>query len=274
MTDTLLIFGKNGMLGRYVYSYFTKNQKYKVIPVTRKEFNVTFDTLSGLEEFLISNNINNKMCIINCLGSIPQRYTSSSVSEYYLVNTIFPLLLSKLCKKYGVHYIHPSTDCVYKGTSGQYNEDSFHDEQNAYGQSKSLGESIDATVIRTSIIGEELANKTSLLEWVRNSKGTINGWTNHYWNGVTCLQWCKIIDIIISTQQFWKGARHVYSPTVKSKSELVEYINDVYTLNLNINPIKASVCVDKTLTSTYPLIWNIPELEDQIREQSKFTLLS
>ena len=32
-------------------------------------------------------------------------------------------------------------------------------------------------------------NKLSFLEWVRNNTGnTVNGYTNHLWNGVTCLE--------------------------------------------------------------------------------------
>ena len=86
----------------------------------------------------------------------------------------------------------------FTGKKGSYNEDDLHDEINDYGTSKSLGELCDATIIRTSIIGEELRNKRSLLEWVKsNAHGEINGYDNHYWNGVTCLQLSFFIKDII-----------------------------------------------------------------------------
>ena len=50
--------------------------------------------------------------------------------------------------------IHVTTDCVFSGKDGNYNENSIHDETNDYGISKSLGELCDTTIIRTSIIGE------------------------------------------------------------------------------------------------------------------------
>ena len=66
--------------------------------------------------------------------------------------------------------IHITTDCVFTGLTGFYTETSTHDSLDIYGKTKSLGEPEKATVIRTSIIGEELYNKKSLLEWVKTNK--------------------------------------------------------------------------------------------------------
>ena len=54
--------------------------------------------------------------------------------------------------------IHPTTDCVYTGLKGDYDENDSYDVCDVYGMSKALGESNNCTVIRTSIIGEELKN--------------------------------------------------------------------------------------------------------------------
>ena len=38
----------------------------------------------------------------------------------------------------------------------------------------------------------------SLIEWLKTNKnGTINGYENHFWNGVTCLTLANIIENII-----------------------------------------------------------------------------
>lgn len=276
MVDTIVVFGSTGMLGRYVYSYFTSLEKYTVISVSRKDFEVSQENLLNLESFLQSKNINSKHCIINCLGSIPQRYTSKDTTNYFTVNSIFPLLLAKICLKYNAKCIHPSTDCVYDGMKGKYLETDYHDEINAYGQSKSLGESPYITILRASIIGEELSNKKSFLEWVKNSSGTISGWNNHFWNGITCLQWCKIAEHIIHNNLFWQGVRHIYSPTPKSKYELANDIKNVYNLDIQIEETVAKIECDKTLASLHStnMIFNIPELYNQIQEQSVFKLIA
>ena len=53
-------------------------------------------------------------------------------------------------------------------------KNAIHDELNEYGISKSLGELCNGTIIRTSIIGEEMRNKRSLLEWVKSNKNKEN----------------------------------------------------------------------------------------------------
>ena len=91
--------------------------------------------------------------------------------------------------------IHVTTDCVFSGKDGNYNENSIHDETNDYGISKSLGELCDATIIRTSIIGEEINNKRSLLEWVRSNSGKeINGYENHFGMELLDLQLAYILE--------------------------------------------------------------------------------
>ena len=169
--------------------------------------------------------------------------------------------------------IHITTDCVFSGKDGNYNELSEHDETNDYGMSKSLGELCKATIIRTSIIGEELTNKRSLLEWVKSNKEKeINGFTQHYWNGVTCLQLAKIIYKVIKDDLYWEGTRHIFSPKSVSKFELVSIINEVYDLNITVVPFETEK-VDKTLITIYNTnsIFNIYSLKEQIIELNKYT---
>lgn len=274
MLYKIVIFGSNGMLGNYIKLFFEKNINYQVIPLTRKDYDINLSTVSKLDELFDKLSINSNTCIINCSGLIPQRHMGDD-NNYYIINTVFPLQLSKISNKYNAKLICPTTDCVYTGKKGNYVESDFHDELNSYGISKSLGEPNNATVIRVSIIGEEKENKCSFLEFVKNSSGTINGWSNHLWNGITCLQYCKIIEQIIKENLFWKGVRHIYSPDTKSKYELACIIKNVYNIPININKYDAVVCVDKTLKSEYDTndLFNISSLEQQITEQSKFNLV-
>ena len=169
--------------------------------------------------------------------------------------------------------IHVTTDCVFSGKEGKYNEKSIHDEINDYGMSKSLGELCKATIIRTSIIGEEVNNKRSLLEWVKSNSGKeINGYENHYWNGVTCLQLAKIVNEIINTGNYWNGVRHIFSPRSVSKYELVTIINDIYNLKIKINKFKTPESVNKTITSIYENMFTIPDLQKQIEELNKYII--
>lgn len=265
----IFIFGSNGMLGNYVKSYLS--QHYEIIyNLTRNNYDLSKLNIHSLEDLLINKTLEKDDVVINCAGVIPQASKQRSVNSklYFTVNSLFPVILSQLCDKYGAKMIHITTDCVFSGKDGQYNELSVHDETNDYGMSKSLGELCNATIIRTSIIGEELTNKRSLLEWVKSNKSKeINGFTNHFWNGVTCLQLVKIIHKIINKNLYWLGVRHVFSPRSVSKFELISLINEVYNLEIKVNPFETEK-VNKTLTTIYETngLFNIPDLKEQIVE--------
>lgn len=187
--------------------------------------------------------------IINCIGIINKLVENEGVISTIKVNSIFPNLLERLCDIRQFRFIHISTDCVYKGDKGHYSESDLHDATDIYGKTKSLGEPMDCTVIRTSIIGEEKSNyKRSLLEWVKSNAGkTIDGYINHKWNGVTCLRLAQGIAGIIEEKKYWKGVKHVFGNTV-NKYELCCMINDIYKLNIQIKMKDTDLC-DRTLRS-------------------------
>lgn len=281
----VIIFGSDGMLGRYLTKWL--GEKYNIITLTRVEFDVLnyvgMNITRDLETFLERYQLDENTVIINCIGLIPQTSILDDLNYIY-INSIFPSKLADICNKNNCKLIHPTTDCVYNGESGYpYTEDSVKNENNIYGLSKCLGENINATVIRTSIIGEQLKHGYSLLEVVKSKRdGGMDGYVNHYWNGITCLQYSKIVDIMIEHDIFWKGVRHIYSPKSVSKYELVELINKYYNLNILINPIcVGDNDINKTLSTKYEyhdeyqlhdLNKYIPTIEKQIEELVRFNI--
>src|SRR5579885_1740906 len=167
----LIIFGSNGMLGNYIKKYFKKNNKFCVISINRKDYDVMKNTFEDLENILLYHKIGKNTIVFNAIGIIPQASKNYELNDrmYIKINCLFPNILSMLCNKYEAKMIHPTTDCVYSGKKGNYIENDFHDEISIYGMSKSLGEPYNCTVLRTSIIGEEKFNKRSLLEWVKTN---------------------------------------------------------------------------------------------------------
>lgn len=264
----ILLFGASGMLGNYIYKYF----KDICIPIYRNDlpllnYNILFTIFRKY-------NIDNTFIVINCIGLIPQT-RNNTFTDYIHINSVFPHILASICKEHNCIMIQPTTDCVYDGLKGNYDENDNKNETNIYGSSKSCGEPEYATVIRTSIIGEEMNHKYSLLEFAKKNKGnTIEGYINHYWNGITCLQYCHIIKYMIDNNYFWKGVRHLYSPNIVSKYDLLNIINDIYKLELNIVPIQKGNNIDKTLLSIYDTskFFKIPILEQQIKDMYGFNI--
>jgi dTDP-4-dehydrorhamnose reductase len=273
MITKLILLGKTGMLGGYIYKYFSDLR----VPIqVVSEFRVTAETLGEVEQILIDKGLDEETCVINCIGKIPQRHgASESDKDYFLVNSVFPHILWTICKRYGAKMIQPATDCVYTGLKGGYIETDVHDERGSYGMSKSLGEPLGCTVIRSSIIGRELLNKASLIEFVFKNQGkTIQGWKNHMWNGITCLEYCKVIQQIIVKDMFWSGVRHIVSPRAVSKYELLQIVKEAYGLTVVIQESDGPTKVDKTLNTIYVEngSFNIPDLVFQLKELSLFHL--
>jgi len=274
--QNIYLFGANGMLGNYVNKYLLK-KNLNIIPLTRKDYDLTNLSIISLTNFLKDKNLKEKDIIINCAGIIPQSSKDKELSKnmYYKINSIFPIVLSMVAINNNCKFIHITTDCVFSGKEGNYNEVSLPDEMNDYGTSKSLGEIAYGTIIRTSIIGEEENYKRSLIEWIKlNKNGEINGYSNHWWNGVTCLQLAKIIYQIIDENLYWEGIRHIYSPTIINKYNLCKLVNEIFNLNIDIKEWYTDK-VDKSIISIYDTnnSFNIPELFEQVRELKEFKLI-
>jgi dTDP-4-dehydrorhamnose reductase len=268
----ILILGSSGMLGKYMFS-FLKTKYDNIYCTRRKDFEINTNTNSeSISNVLKKYNINENDIVINCIGLIKPQVDKYGTTLSIIVNSLFPNLLAEECFKIKAKMIHITTDCVFSGKKGNYIENDIHDVSDVYGRTKSLGEPNNCTVIRTSIIGEEIGQKRSLVEWVKsNANKEINGFNDHFWNGLTCLQVAKVINEIIRNDKFWIGVRHIHSNKI-NKFELVSIINDIYNLNIKINNKKSENSCDRSMSSIYEIPFDIPNLKEQIEEMKNFKL--
>lgn len=267
INKTIILFGSTGMLGSYCLYLLEKN--YKVILVTRKDYDIIENNYNKL--FNIIKPYNNSI-IINCTNYNPNSVIDTKIN-CLIINSLFPKMLDKIANILNIKYIHISTNGVFNYEIGNCNELVMPNEENMYGLSKFLGEPENACVIRTSIIGEEIIKKKSLLEWViSNKNGKINGYKNYLWNGCTCLELVKLIKTIIDTDTYWKGIRHLHSMEIISKYQLVCMINEIYNLNINIIPVELEKTINKTLSSIYDNMIISKSIKDQIIEQKNTDL--
>ena len=258
---TIFLFGCNGMLGSYINKILS--QHFKIVCFGRKDYDIIKDTWYKLYSLL--ENMNPGDIIINCIGVIPQKYKLNDNKTFIMVNSLFPHKLQEIVENHQSKLIHITTDCVFNGSKGLYNENDIHDEENLYGVSKSLGEPEKSCIIRTSIIGHENYHKKSLLEWIISNKNKeINGYDNHLWNGVTCLTLANIIKNMIDNNITWKGVKHIHSPNTISKYDLCLLVNTIYKLNITINKVNDKSDIDKSLTSIYNNEFDIKNIKDQI----------
>lgn len=289
MIKKVIVFGAEGMLGTYLMTYFSGLNDFYIRGITRKSYDPMHSTVDTLWNIFQMLGINRDYIIINALGLIPQaekNYGKSKDEEYIKVNSIYPQVLAGICQHYRCHLIHISTDCVFSGLREflpddalmyGYHENSPCDEASIYGFSKKLGEPASGycSTIRCSLIGEEIKNKRSLLEWVKQQQGkSIGGYTNQYWNGITCLQMATSLEILIRNDSWWEGVRHIFSHDLISKYQLISMMAEIYGIGVTIveNPLPGRV--DKQLTTLFPLnqSLNIPHIRTQLKDLKDFDL--
>jgi dTDP-4-dehydrorhamnose reductase len=259
------------MLGKYVSKYLTGG--FDVVEINRDKLDASKVSQGTLNAALLHLGVKEGDVIINCMGTIKPRVDALGDLNAIQVNSVFPRLLANSAKEIGAHMIHPTTDCVYTGAKGSYDENDTYDVCDVYGMSKAMGEPTNCTVIRTSIIGEEVGQGRSLVEWVKSEKGnTVNGYTNHFWNGVTCLQFAKICKVMIDDDMYWTGTKHIHSNTL-NKLELVQTISDVYELGITVNPMETPNSCDRSISTIHDTMdyIHVPTLEEQIKEMREFS---
>ena len=112
------------------------------------------------------------------------------------------------------------------------------DAEDLYGRTKYLGELTYAhtLTLRTSIIGRELAQYKSLLEWFLSQKGkTVKGYTRVIFSGVTTNYLAKVVARLIRDHKELTGVYHVASPAI-SKHDLLCMLRNAYKLEVEIIP--------------------------------------
>ena len=286
----VLVLGATGMLGHQVYRYFKGVSEFDVVGTCRepdrriqkKLYGQTFPVLDLSMDWwseqldYIFTECGPFDYIINCIGAIKpniNEQNATSVARAILLNAEFPNLLVAYVTIHGGYIIHSSTDCVFSGhTTKSYIENDVPDATDIYGHTKILGECPEVMNIRTSIVGPEMHTKKSLLEWYLEQQGTVNGYINHVWNGLTTLQWAKTAAQIINDNLWKPGIQHIGSLPV-TKTELLhifqEEFDRVNIKTADINSIFATEekrMVLDSIDSEYLDQLKIPSVQEQVRE--------
>ncbi|MCC6611317.1 MAG: SDR family oxidoreductase [Burkholderiales bacterium] len=165
--------------------------------------------------------------VVNAIGIVKQRSDAKEAIPSIEINALLPHRLSHLCGVLGARLIHISTDCVFSGRTGGYTEESPSDAEDLYGRTKYLGEihGPGCLTLRTSIIGPELSRKTGLLEWFLAQRGSIRGFTNAIFSGLTTRELARVMRMLVEGFPDASGLYQVSTEPI-SKYDLLRLIGD------------------------------------------------
>lgn len=226
---SVIILGNTGMLG----SMLTKTWEGDFTSTNRDEFNASYPDLGKLQ---------GHDWIVNAIGVI--KPYCGDIVKAITINALFPHLLPP-------NTIQIATDCVYSGKKGNYTETDLHDALDVYGKTKSLGEAEHIKNLRCSIIGPEIKNHISLLDWFLTQKKA-NGFTNHLWNGITTYHFSKIVQGAIRGGVELPHLQHIVPADKVTKAELLRIIAKVYKKKIPVTDAEADEAIDRTLATNNP----------------------
>ena len=269
----LLILGSDGMLGHVVKMYF-EEKGYDVVCTTRRDdkselyFNIT-NSVSEIERIVkrVKPDV-----VINCIG-ILNKVADEHKALAILINSYLPHYLDEISVENNFKLIHVSTDCVFDGKTGNYDEMSIPNETNMYGRSKALGEVINdrSVTLRTSIVGPDInENGIGLFKWFMEQEGEVGGYDKVLWTGITTIWFARCMEMAIENNLV--GLHHCVNNDVISKYDLLvlfkKYFNKDIVINHNpdVESKKTLVRTDKSFD------FGIPSYEDMIKDMREWVL--
>jgi dTDP-4-dehydrorhamnose reductase len=173
----LLITGASGFLGTNVlYEALADGRDvvgtYHDKPIRSPHIRVVESDLSQIgaaEELLESFRPD---WVLNCAALANVDVCEKDPDLALRINVDVPRLLAESCQKAEVRFVHISTDAVFDGQRGGYDEDDPAAPLNVYARTKLEGERavfdkmLDALVVRTNFVGYSSDGQTGLAQWI------------------------------------------------------------------------------------------------------------
>jgi dTDP-4-dehydrorhamnose reductase len=188
--------------------------------------------------------------VVNCIGAVKQAEAGRRAIPAIRINSLFPHELATACRESSARMVHISTDCVFSGERGNYNEDDVPDATDIYGRSKLLGEvsGEGLLTLRTSLIGRELRGALGLLEWlISNRGGSVRGFERAVFSGFTTQALAAELAFLIERHPELDGIWHLAAEPI-DKLTLLTRLNDALDLGIEIVP-DSDVVIDRSLDS-------------------------
>jgi len=269
----ILVLGATGMAGHTI-SLYLQEQGHDVTAFSKTAFplckNINGDAMD--KNFIISMlRDGDYNVVINCIGVLNQACDREPSKAVYL-NSYLPHLIADTIRDTKTKLIHMSTDCVFSGKLGTYNEDSFRDGETFYDRTKALGEIEDDKnlTFRNSIIGPDMKeNGIGLFNWFMKQSGMINGYTKAIWTGVTTLTLAKAMERAATENLI--GLYNLVNNDFISKYDLLRLFNKHFRDGeLTIQPSETLNLNKSLVNNRKDFPFEVPRYEHMIMEMREW----
>ncbi|MBA4287964.1 MAG: NAD(P)-dependent oxidoreductase [Pseudomonas sp.] len=282
----VLVLGVTGMLGNAVFRVFGADAAYQSWGTLRSAAALRHFPQDSQARLLCGVDVLDQDAlasamarvkpdvVINCVGLIKQLADAKDPLTALPINAMLPHRLARLCELAGARLIHVSTDCVFSGRMGLYQEGDLSDAEDLYGKSKYIGELHDlphAITLRTSIIGHELGSNHALVDWFLSQQGSVRGFTRAIFSGLPTIELARVMKEFVIPHPQLNGLYHVAAAPI-DKHKLLGLVAAQYGKQIEIRPDDGLV-IDRSLDgsrfreTTGYVAPNWPELIRRMHEQ-------
>lgn len=259
----VLVLGVTGMLGQAVFKLFSSDPSHEVWGTLRSAGGLKFfpaslhprliSSVDALDPDALASVLARVRpdVVINCVGLIKQLADAKDPLSALPINAMLPHRLAKLCALLNARLVHISTDCVFSGRKGLYQEADVSDAEDLYGKSKFIGELHElphAITLRTSIIGHELASHFALVDWFLAQQGAVRGYAKAVFSGLPTVELARLIKDHVLPAPELCGLYHVSAEPI-DKLSLLRLVAQVYGKQIEIQADE-QLCIDRSLDST------------------------
>lgn len=256
----VLVLGVTGMLGHAVFNVFNGDALHEVWGSLRSAAALRHFPMQSHARLLVGVDVLDQDAlvgvmakvrpdlVINCVGLIKQLADAKDPLTALPINAMLPHRLARLCALAGARLIHVSTDCVFSGRKGGYQESDLSDAEDLYGKSKYIGELHDlpyAITLRTSIIGHEIDSSHALVEWFLSQQGRVKGFSRAVFSGLPTVELARVIKDFVVPHPQLNGLYHVAAEPI-AKLDLLQLVAAQYGKQIEIRPDDGLV-IDRSL---------------------------
>lgn len=257
----VLVLGTSGMLGSTMFRYFSQDVNFQTFGTMRDARDMQHFAsdlhnsiipgiqLEGEAGLLTAFSIAKPDVVINCIGIIKQLPNANDHLESLAINATLPHRLASYCNAFGARLIHFSTDCVFSGSKGFYDEGDYPDAYDLYGRTKYLGEVgyQNCITLRTSIIGHELNRAKSLIDWFLSQAKEVKGYTKAVFSGLPTIEVARVCKEYVLPNNELNGLYHLSVDPI-NKHDLLSLVAKIYRKEINIIP-DDNLVIDRSLNS-------------------------
>ena len=287
LKQKVLVIGANGLLGQKLVDTFLDD--FEVHGIGRKNkpslefdnFNYTVCDITNREQILDLVRTFEPNFIVNSAAYTNVDGCEDEKEECWKINVVGVENLANVAKRFGIHVVHISTDYVFDGVEGNYDEESRPKPLGYYGRTKLASENvlissgIDCAIVRTMVlygIGIDLNHNfvTWIIEKLTNGE-SINIVDDQFGHPTLVDDLAKAILKIVDLKK--TGVYNVAGSECMSRFELAQKIAEVFNLNFSlIHPIKTKDLNQKAprpLNSSFDLNKTLKELGFQLSDVGK-----